>query len=327
MITVNDSLLTQPLVDACRIWLNNARWSYGWKSHTDKPYGHWNVDITKTDKNNPTDVSDRLAPPFAAVWAELNKALFNNEAKVTRCYSNRHTYGTEGYIHTDTEREGDLTCVVYMNEQWDADWGGETTFYSPDKSMIINAILPKYGRVVIFPGTIHHCARALTRICPEVRTTLMFKITIDPAMLYSSEAKLSNFLTMIGANNKPHKNGSLKDHLLRTYHILKSNGLADVVALAGGLHSVYGTNVFKNGCLSENDTQINDLFGEEVDRFVRLFSTIDRPNCLETPDGSLSDSTLFVLRCIECANLYDQGELTELNYPNLYKFTETLKKR
>lgn len=322
MVTVADDILTEDLIKPCRIWLDNARWSYGWKSNTDKPYGHWNVDITKTDKYNPTDVSDRLATPFAAVWDKLNKTIFNGEAKLTRCYSNRHTFGTEGYIHTDTDREGDYTCVVYMNEQWDADWGGETTFYTNDKSTIINAVIPKYGRVAVFPGTIPHCARSITRVCPETRTTLMFKVLVNPSTLYTSEQQLINFLDDIGANTKPHKSGSLKDHLLRTYYLLKGNGLTDVVALAGGLHSVYGTNVFKNGCLSQNDTQIKDKFGEEVDRFVRLFSTINRPNCLEIPDSSLTDGDLFVLRCIECANLHDQGELTEAKYPNLYKFTK-----
>ena len=60
---------------------------------------------------------------------------------------------------------------------------------------------------------------------------------------------------------------------------------------------------------------------------MRLFSKIDRPNCLENPVyGAFSDVDLFLLRCIECANLYDQDELTEEQYPALFKFAKQMTK-
>jgi hypothetical protein len=69
--------------------------------------------------------------------------------------------------------------------------------------------------------------------------------------------------------------------------------------------------------LPKEDTQIKDLFGEEVDRLVRLFGSINRPEILENPDGSLNETDLFLLQCIECANLYDQNELDPQKYPHL----------
>lgn len=326
MITIQDNMLDLGVLDECNKVLSIANWSYGWHSNINVPYGHWNVDITKTDRNNPTDVSDRLPDPFNKVWEELNDKIFKDKAAMVRCYANRHTFGTEGYIHTDTERDEDFSCIIYMDSAWDAAWGGETVFYNKEKTTITNAVLPSYGRLVIFPGNIPHRASPLARTYPGVRTTLIFKVTIDPKALYEAEALLNQFLKDIGADKRSHKNGTLANHLIRVYHLIKSNGLNDIVALAGGLHSVYGTNAFKDKVLEKSDTILKDTFGSEVDRLVRLFSDIDRPNVLENPDGSLSDLDLFLMRAIECANLYDQGELNPDKYPNLHKFVENIRK-
>jgi SM-20-related protein len=326
MITVKDNVLPQDALRACAHWLDRANWSYGWQSNKQMPFGHWNVDITKTGVNNPTDVSNRIPKEFKALWDALNKDFYGGQALLTRCYSNRHTFGTEGYIHTDTHRQEDHTCVIYMNKDWSADWGGETVFYTLDKAEIIRSIVPKFGRIAAFSGTIPHRASPVSRVCSEARTTLMFKAAIDPKAIYPAETLLATFLKSVGADRKPHKDGSLQDHLMRTFHILKASGATDLLALAGGLHSVYGTNAYLNACLPANDTQIKVQFGSEVDRLVRLFSSLNRPSVLENPDGSLSDGDLFCMRCIECANLYDQQELTPQRYPNLYDFAVRLRK-
>ena len=213
---------------------------------------------------------------------------------------------------------------IYMDENWNYEWGGETTFYKNGE--IIKSVVPKYGRYVAFPGTVEHCAKPLSRVCPTVRTTLMFKASIDPKAVYPAEQLLADFLIEHGANKLPHKTGSLKDHLIRVYHILKTTGANDILALAGGLHSVFGTSTFRKTLLSQDSTVVNDTFGPEIDRIVRLFSSIDRPKCLENPDGSLNDVDLFLLRAIECANLYDQSELDAEKYPNLYEFVKIFKK-
>lgn len=320
MINVKDNLVDTRELDAAMYFIDKANWTYGWPSNKDMPYGHWNVDFTKSTKNNPTDVSTKIPPVLNPIWKRINEEFFNGQAKLTRCYANRHTFGTEGYIHTDTERDEDQTCVVYMDRDWDPNWGGETSFYSKDLQEIVKSVIPAYGRTAVFKGNIPHCAKPVARVCPKVRTTLMFKVTINPKAVYSAEELLASFLDNIGANKKPHKHGSLADHLMRTFHLLKSSGAGDILALAGGLHSVYGTNAFKKPCLSKDDIQIRTTFGPEVDRLVRLYSVVDRPNCLENPDGSLDDLDLFLLRSIECANLHDQDELDPERYPNLYEF-------
>jgi len=325
MISIKDNLIPRDKLKLCHAWLDKANWVYGWPSNTDMQFGHWNVDIAKTAITNTTEIKDRLPQAFKEVWKDLNNKLYKDKATLIRCYSNRHTFGTEGYIHTDTKRKEDHTIVIYLDD-WNANWGGETMFYDPLKTEIIKSVIPSYGKVVSFPGTIPHKAAAISRICSKVRTTLMFKATIDPKAIYEAEELLTEFLKEIGADKKPHKNGSLMDHLIRVFHILKSVGANDILALAGGLHSIYGTNAYKTGCLSYTSWKVEQTFGPEVDRLVKLFSKLDRPNALENPDGSLSELDLFLMRSIECANLYDQGELDAEKYPNLHEFVKIFKK-
>lgn len=315
MIAVREDLLTPEELQPCIDWLHKAPWSYGWKSDRDISFGHWNVDIARGAVTNSVDVSSRLPKPFKYVWKKLLAAYPG--AVLLRCYANQHTYGTEGYIHTDTTRAEDQTCVIYLNRDWDANWGGETTLYNHEKTAIAASVLPKIGRILVFPGAIPHRAQPVSRICAKARLTLMYKFSINPKELYTSEVLLKAFLLSIGANQKPHKNGTLMDHLLRVFHLMKSVGIGDILAVAGGLHSVFGTSSYKDACLPWESTLVLDSFGDEVDRIVRLFAAIKRPDDLR--DGSpLPEQDLFLLRCIETANLYDQGELAD--YPHLMQF-------
>lgn len=320
MIFVREDILSPEELQPCIDWLHKAPWTYGWKSDKNVSFGHWNVDIGRGGVKNTVDVSSRLPKPFRYVWKKL-LAEFPG-ATLVRCYANQHTFGTEGYIHTDTDRAEDQTCVIYMNREWDANWGGETSFYNHDRSAVLLSVIPKIGRLVVFPGVIPHCAKPVSRICNKARLTLMFKFAIDPKEAYTSEVLLKAFLLNIGAHQKPHKGGSLADHLLRVFHLMKSVGIGDILAVAGGLHSVFGTNAYKDACLPWESDLVKESFGDEVDRIVRLFARLNRPDDLK--DGSpLSEQDLFLMRCIETANLYDQGELDR--HPHLLQFAQQFK--
>lgn len=64
-------------------------------------------------------------------------------------------------IHTDCgPYENEFTLLVYLNQNWTENDHGETVFFSDmDGSEVIFAVRPKYGRVIIFHGTIPHSAR------------------------------------------------------------------------------------------------------------------------------------------------------------------------
>lgn len=140
-------------------------------------------------------------------------------------------------------------------------------------------------------------------------------------MTISSEEKLINLLKSIGTSEIGHSGGSLTDHLLRTYWLLKKLGADENTCLVGGLHSVYGTNFFTAECLDKNkSTVVADTFGEEIDRLVKLFCSLLRPDEIETNTRGLTDNDYQIMQIVEIANLLDQGGIEEEYNPNLLAF-------
>ncbi len=200
---------------------------------------------------------------------------------------------------------------------------GRGTVFLGENDEIIKAVLPRSNRAVIFPSTLQHAGRAVSRKCTVLRKTLIFKTRRRRSEDFE---KLSAFLRDVGARDRAHHRGSLHDHLVRTFSLLEAKGLDRTVCLGGGLHSVYGTNAFGPGVLtSDARTEIIGAFGERAEELARLFSVINRPKSLESPlhldaqtaavelvDGQrleLSRSMFDDLRKIECANLADQESL------------------
>ena len=54
-----------------------------------------------------------------------------------------------------TDRPG-LTLVYFANHEWDIFWGGHTIFLNESLTEIEKLVIYKFGRVVIFDGTIPH---------------------------------------------------------------------------------------------------------------------------------------------------------------------------
>lgn len=102
-------------------------------------------------------------------------------------YFNGITYGVEAHAHVDSFKENYTTAIIYVCENWNSHWGGETVFfdgkfvnnpaddifYSHD---IIKSVLPKYNRVLLFDSRIIHSVRPLSKSFKNLRKTLMFKI-------------------------------------------------------------------------------------------------------------------------------------------------------
>lgn len=119
---------------------------------------------------------------------------------------------------------------------------------------------------------------------------------------------------------------TLGEHLVNTYDDLKRLGADEEVALAGGLHSVYGTNAFRKQSIGADQRPvIRGLFGERAERLAWLFSRVNRPRCFEgeamvdwktKEPVEVSEDDLRDLQLIEAANLSDNGsDLSQ--YPNL----------
>lgn len=308
--------------------IDQVPWRYGWHSNKSIEFTHWNYDFANAGALNSIDVSSRLTGPIKDAWDHIQKHI-TGPADLLRCYTNSHTFGVEGYPHTDSRRGEDKTILIYMTPDWQRNWGGETVVYHGNE--IAHAELPHYGSGLIFHGADWHCARAVTRICPAQRITLMFKFCpkdADPV-----RNKLQEFLTALGTQKVKHSGRNLWTHLLNTYDMLKANGYRQEICSAGGLHSIFGTNAFTKQTLTlEQRSLVVNVIGEEATKLVELFHNVKRPSTIEAAlknnvsevelnDGSkklLSGIELNSLAAIEAANLADQKSLK--NYPHIAKF-------
>jgi hypothetical protein len=142
---------------------------------------------------------------------------------------------------------------------------------------------------------------------------------------------LIGFLNEIGAGTLAHSGRCLMDHLTGTYDLLKRWGCDKATCLAGGLHSVYGTNAFKTESLTAAARSlVRQRFGADAERLAWLFGTLNRPRAFELGSGldrrnnskvTLDIKDLRLLRLIEAANLLEQGSSLQ-RWPNIRKEAE-----
>jgi hypothetical protein len=313
MINIIDDLLPIELADTIYDHCNKLQWSYNWPSNKKlSPYYHWNSSIGNTSTHNTLDISTTILKPITDVWNYLEKNYLPQH-RLIRCYANSYTYGTEGYPHKDSVREEDVTTILYITKEWLREWGGETVVYNGNN--ILQSSLPAFNRALMINSNIWHCARGVTRIYTGLRTVLVFKSTPNNSDL--TRDKLQVFLQDLGAEKLPHNDSNLLCHLLQTYDILKAAKQPEHICLAGGLHSIFGTTIYKHSCLDNNYSNlVVDFAGNEAVQLIKLFSTISRPAVLEEYLQQTTKNQQFDELClIEAANLVQQNGLKR--YPKL----------
>lgn len=338
-IQTKDNFLPQELIDKIYNIIDNGGWKYGWRSNPTVGFAHWNQKFADHELlENGLDISDLLTDEtLQSAWQYIQENYFPNHI-LLRCYANAHTYGIEGYPHSDSNRIQDETVVIYLNKNWRKEWGGETSIFIEEN--VEKAVLPKYNRAVIFPGAAQHVSRNVTRICPDLRITLMFKISTkdsDP-----DRDRAQNFLMELETHKTPHGRRNLARHSLCVYDLLKIANQDTATCLAGAFHSIFGTNSFKTTTLpQEEKARLTEVVGEEAADLCELFGTIQRPLTLETAlresicevtkadtgeSVAITEKQLHSLIMIECANLFDQGLLDIKRFPRLRKYWEKLYK-
>lgn len=192
-VLIHDDLVAEPLRRDLLRLVRRPIWAYGWKSVRDHDrYGFWHAHFAGGDEETQSSCAAQLAAnaaaaPVQALWQVLAGGLLQGHEPL-RVYANGHTYGVEGYVHTDSEREDHYTAIYYAHPVWDANWSGETVFLSRRSGQITTAVLPEPGRVVLFAGATPHVARSPSRECPELRISIVFKTRlrragVDPGLV------------------------------------------------------------------------------------------------------------------------------------------------
>ncbi|WEF31438.1 hypothetical protein [Pseudoduganella chitinolytica] len=167
-------------------FFNDIDWRFGWGSNTaGESLRHWNKHFAGGGKSARTPCDVELAEnincgPVVDAWKSIKDKLLPGHS-LLRCYANAHTFGLDGTIHRDNPKDiPAVTTILYCHRMWPLPWGGETVFYDVENSLIRSAVFSKPGRVVQFYGSEPHAAKSPSRVCRELRITLVFKsIHID----------------------------------------------------------------------------------------------------------------------------------------------------
>ncbi len=166
--------------------VNLGGWEFGWKSDSKNDnfsFFHKHYAGYQVMDETPYDCEDELMKEhgefLCIIWQHLKVRLkLKKNYHLTRCYANGAPYGCEGQIHTDTINTTSKTIIYYCNPKWNINFGGETVFTNPEKNNIIQSVNPRPNRLIIFNGKIPHVARGISKTCPYMRVTLMWKAEI-----------------------------------------------------------------------------------------------------------------------------------------------------
>ena len=89
-----------------------------------------------------------------------------------RIYANFNLHGDFQFAHEDGEG---WTALVFINSQWDEDWGGEFLIYPEGDTPFAYSIAPSPGRMVIFDGMLRHRGGVPSKLCYDPRISLAIK--------------------------------------------------------------------------------------------------------------------------------------------------------
>jgi hypothetical protein len=142
----------------------DAKWSFSGKSRDDDSESFWYADLSET-----------FAPE------EIKIALHESGFFVTTIhavYANGQSRGQSGGFNVDSKVPGIKTCIIYCNDEWRAEWGGETLFIAPDSSLYDGFFVsPEPNKAVIFDGCLMHKGCAPENIYSGLRKTIAFKFS------------------------------------------------------------------------------------------------------------------------------------------------------
>jgi len=183
MIEVIDNFLPEDEAIAfSREFFKDKNWAYGWNmgvQESEQRAWNWHRAVGNDTMDMGQFSEVELPDHLQILWEYADaatEALSSVKHKMDRYYSNSHTFGIEGPIHRD---DGSLTCLYYPCEDWRIEWEGGTVFFNDDITDAIKYASYRFNRMVIFDANIPHRAMPVTRECYRLRTSVVFKTSMD----------------------------------------------------------------------------------------------------------------------------------------------------
>jgi Rps23 Pro-64 3,4-dihydroxylase Tpa1-like proline 4-hydroxylase len=121
---------------------------------------------------------NKLKQPYKQLVQFISEKI-NRKVFPHNMYYNLYQHGNECGIHVDRNTVNtNLTCIIYLTDDWSADWHGQTNFYSDDETKIICSSIPYPNHAVIFDSSIKHGVSPISKNCYKDRIILVLQLDI-----------------------------------------------------------------------------------------------------------------------------------------------------
>lgn len=176
-----------PIEEFEQIWegIRNLNcWEFTMVSDSDSPWTFWCAPFLEGRAPNESTAWRSHTPQWVRTLSECGLELAQNVLQqkllIRRCFLNGHTFGQDGTIHQDKPdgARGVYTLVYYPCYEWPTEWEGETVFYEKDKCQIAKSFSYSPNTFLLWDSRLWHVGRAPSRICPELRVTLVWNLQV-----------------------------------------------------------------------------------------------------------------------------------------------------
>ena len=137
-------------------WLHS-----GWSGDFAEPFRHW--------CKYPS-----MEGIYSQIWDFIEPDLDLRGLVPQRVIVNAYNHGDSSWLHRDSELQDHYTVILYLNNDWDWNWGGETIVIT-DGGDIIMSVFPTPGRVIAFDSRLLHGPRPVSREAPLPRLGVTFQ--------------------------------------------------------------------------------------------------------------------------------------------------------
>lgn len=158
-------------LNTLKVWreaiLATAKFEHsGWTGAPKEPYRHWCY----------TPEYDGL---YKNIFECLNESFKEDgfSLKPERLLLNVYNHGDSSWLHTDNEDNNCWTVLLFLNEYWDLNWGGDFALVKDNE--IYKAFAPTPGKFILFKGNILHGARPVSREAEFPRMALAIQCIND----------------------------------------------------------------------------------------------------------------------------------------------------
>tara|TARA_R100001591_G_scaffold88346_1_gene94397 strand:+ start:6459 stop:6986 length:528 start_codon:yes stop_codon:yes gene_type:complete len=167
-----DNFLSKNLYDKIYRISKNIKWEINPK--LDGKYSnHLTYQIIDSDLKKP-----KLKQPYKELVDYISKRL---KVKVFphNMYFNISQHGNECAIHKDRNTQNtNITFILYLTEEWKADWHGETMLYDEEETNILFSSLPYSNTALIFDSGLKHGIGPISKFCLQDRVVLVLQLDI-----------------------------------------------------------------------------------------------------------------------------------------------------